>query len=525
MKRRKFTKVISFMLSIALIFSTVAIKASAYSTVTTSYNCPKSLCFSDLVISGPYGDPNETVDSGVPYLGGMTYANVFNNYYWSNSDKYNEYHMYLIYCPKYDNSDTSLLRHTMTLMFARHGYTTVGYTKYNASYHYVNKVCDHGTDFKGSNVYALSQSLCGENAMMDDETLVNLADEYQAQNGCGKEAAELVSHTWGYGDWYDTGNSYHTRTKTCIYCGYSTTETQDHDMIKGEWFNYGSENSYDETYSHIKYHQRDTVCSICGYTESEHAEHEMVIKSDWHSIDDSWHSMTKECSYCLYTAGYESNHHFTDTATHTYEQLDETQHTAYMPCDECGYIKTEMQAHTFLDSVYTQYSEKQHMTLQTCVCVEQQTTYEEHTDSNNDCYCDKCGFLMSRFSVTVPTTLALTIGTDGEVYSSTDVVIVNNSTATVVITQVDVSSQNGWSIVPYSTNMANEKVDSKEIGFEMNGVQTVNNGLSDSFIYGNEWAIEKDSSSTVVYDAVVSATSSPIDEQVLEVVFIVNWKE
>lgn len=32
-------------------------------------------------------------------------------------------------------------------------------------------------------------------------------------------------------------------------------------------------------------------------------------------------------------------------------------------------------------------------------------------------------------------------------------------------------------------------------------------------------------SSAVVYDAVVSATSTPIDEQVIEIVYIVDWKE
>ena len=69
MKTRKFTRVISFILSIAFVFSTVAIKASAYSTETISYDCPKSLCTEDLVISGAYGDPDEIIDSEVPYFG------------------------------------------------------------------------------------------------------------------------------------------------------------------------------------------------------------------------------------------------------------------------------------------------------------------------------------------------------------------------------------------------------------------------------------------------------------------------
>lgn len=673
MKTRKFTKVISFILSVALVISSVAITSmvsAAHSTITTTYECPKSLCFKELIISGPYGDPNETVDSGVPYLGGMTYQAVMDNHY----ETENDYHLYIIYCPKYDNSNSSLLRHTMTLMFAKHGYTTMSYTQFNSSYHYANKVCDHGTDFKGSNVYALTQELCGENAYLTDETMVSLADEYQAQNGCGKEAAALESHTWGYGDWYDAGNSYHARNKYCIYCGYSTTETQDHDMIKGEWFNYGSENPYDETYDHSIYHQRDTVCSICNYTESEHAEHEMVIKSDWHSVDDSWHSMTKECPYCLYTAGYEANHHFTDTATHTYEQLDETQHTSYMPCDECGFVKTETSNHNFVygdwtdngngtctrtkncsdcgysetetqdhnytydnwvcdtndkncsnahrrnktctdcgysekeyenhsemfewdqdswqqfseelhhrsqtctvcgqtkysysvhhynasddtyvilsadehertqtcyecgqlnvtteahsftaSTVYTQFSESQHQIIQTCKCGEKLITYADHTDTNSDCYCDKCGYLMTKFSVTLPTTMNFVMSKTGEVYSADNVQILNNSTAAVSVKQVNLETLNGWSLTEYDeTAIASAKVDSKIIGLKLNTAETATAGTTDSFTL-DDWIIEKDTSIPIPYDAVVSATSTPIEnEQVMNVVFIVDWKE
>ena len=73
--------------------------------------------------------------------------------------------------------------------------------------------------------------------------------------------------------------------------------------------------------------------------------------------------------------------------------------------------------------------------------------------------------------------------------------------------------------------MANEKVDAKKIGFKMNGIQTDSSGTTDNLSYNNSWIIEKDTSSSVVYDAVVSATSSPIDEQVIEIVYIVDWKE
>ncbi len=705
MKKSKFTKVISFLLAIALVLSSavVVLAASTYSTKETTYDCPRTLCSKNLMISGPYGDPNETVDSNIPYLGGKIYQNIMDNHYPTNND----FHMYIIYCPKYNYSDSNYFRDTMTLMFAMHGYSIKGYTQLNASQHYVNKKCDHGTDFKGTNVYALTQGLCGQNSGMDDSTLVEMADKYQAQSGCGKETSVIESHTWSYGAWENNGSSYHTRTKTCVYCGYSaresdnhstttsswisssdtqhkktttcstcdytkteyanhqfsygkwtnngngtcsrtkscstcgyngsetkkhsntngqweyyftevdtdysyqeyhkrdttctncgssgmdfelhtftefsdwlsysdtrhkrskhctvcnytvnhtdyhhflesdyiyedngdgthtvikpcaecgytTIESAEHNHITGEWFKYGTENPYDDEYYHTEYHQRDNVCSDCGNVISEHAEHEWYWETEtWIYKNEERHSRTKRCKDCELGWIYGDYHHF-NTEPY-YEQYSEDEHTKINPCDECEYEKETLEAHSFTAStVYTQFSESQHQLTQSCICGEKHISYADHIDQNSDCYCDKCGYLMTKFSVTVPTTMALTMGTDGEVYAPSDVVIINNSTAAVSVKKADINSRNGWNIVPYSTNMANEKVDAKKIGFKMNGIQTDSSGTTDSLSYNNSWIIEKDTSSSVVYDAVVSATSSPIDEQVIEIVYIVDWKE
>ncbi len=705
MKKSKFTKVISFLLAIALVLSSavVVLAASTYSTKETTYDCPRTLCSKNLMISGPYGDPNETVASNIPYLGGKTYQNIMDNHYPTNND----FHMYIIYCPNYNYSDSNYFRDTMTLMFAMHGYSIKGYTQLNASQHYVNKKCDHGTDFKGTNVYALTQGLCGQNSGMDDSTLVEMADKYQAQSGCGKETAVIESHTWSYGAWESNGSSYHTRTKTCVYCGYSaresvnhstqtgswtnssdtqhkrtiscstcgystneyanhqfsygkwtdngngtcsrtkscstcgyngsetkkhsntngqweyyftevdtdysyqeyhkrdttctncgssgmdfelhtftefsdwssysdtrhkrskhctvcnytvnhtdyhhflesdyiyedngdgthtvikpcaecgytTTETAEHNHISGEWYKYDSDNLYDDEYNHTKYHQRESVCSDCGNIKIEHGEHEWYwVTESWNYSNEERHTRTKRCKQCDMGWGYTDYHHY-KTAPY-YNLLNESEHIKINPCDECVYEKETLEAHSFTAStVYTQFSESQHKVTQSCICGEKYISYADHVDQNSDCYCDKCGYLMTKFSVTVPTTMVLTMGTDGEVYAPSDVVIINNSTAAVSVKKADINSRNGWNIVPYSTNMANEKVDAKKIGFKMNGIQTDRSGTTDSLSYNNSWIIEKDTSSSVVYDAVVSATSSPIDEQVIEIVYIVDWKE
>lgn len=119
------------------------------------------------------------------------------------------------------------------------------------------------------------------------------------------------------------------------------------------------------------------------------------------------------------------------------------------------------------------------------------------------------------FSVTVPAVLHLTVSKDGTVYAADTAQIVNDSTSAVSVTNVSLFAENGWEIVPYSTNMANEKVNAKRIGFCINGAES-----GTTFV---ERQIAKDGTLDLDYDAVVSATSEPIDEQVLTVVFVLGW--
>lgn len=708
-KHSKVFKVLTLLLCLIICGVGVRMDVVAANTIlTTEYGCGKTLCFKDVMISGPYGNPDELINSSVPYVGGMKYKDAYQLPYVNTSNGYQNEHMYVIYCPKYDNSDGSLLRHTMVLMCADHGFTTKSYTQYSSVYHYANKICDYAPDLRDdSPIRSYYQGLSGENAYLSDEDLYAIAEKYQSTTGCGVETSVLEGHTWSYGAWESNASSYHTRTKTCIYCGYSaresdnhitktgswtnssdtqhkrtiscstcgystneyanhqfsygkwtdngngtcsrtkscstcgyngsetknhsntngqweyyftevdtdysyqeyhkrdttctncgssgmdfelhtftefsdwlsysdtrhkrskyctvcnytvnhtdyhhflesdyiyedngdgthtvikpcaecgytTTETAEHNHISGEWYKYDSDNLYDDEYNHTKYHQRESVCSDCGNIKIEHGEHEWYwVTESWNYSNEERHTRTKRCKQCDMGWGYTDYHHYKTTPY--YNLLNESEHIKINPCDECVYEKETLEAHSFTAStVYTQFSESQHKVTQSCICGEKYISYADHVDQNSDCYCDKCGYLMTKFSVTVPTTMVLTMGTDGEVYAPSDVVIINNSTAAVSVKKADINSRNGWNIVPYSTNMANEKVDSKKIGFKMNGIQTDSAGTTDSLSYNNSWIIEKDTSSSVVYDAVVSATSSPIDEQVIEIVYIVDWKE
>ena len=131
--------------------------------------------------------------------------------------------------------------------------------------------------------------------------------------------------------------------------------------------------------------------------------------------------------------------------------------------------------------------------------------------------------LIPVFSVTVPVSLALTVSEQGEVYAATGAEVVNHSTAAVKVTGVTVSAVNSWTLVPYDTDMASEKVDSRLIGFALNGAETASKGTTETLALTGDWTVPLDGNLPLAYDAVVSALSQPVDQQVVSIVFVLEW--
>ena len=175
--------------------------------------------------------------------------------------------------------------------------------------------------------------------------------------------------------------------------------------------------------------------------------------------------------------------------------------------------------------VYTPYSETQHSYEKLCnSCGDSLGTGKEaHVDDNQDNICDRCAYEMTRFSVTVPTSLQIAMSPDGDVTTADVGAIVNRSTGAVKVSSLQVKTVNGWTLVPYGTDMAHQKVDAKVIGFSIAGTQTRKTGTTESLTLDSRWTIPQDGSLALPYDAVVSACSQPVQEQVMTLVFILEW--
>ena len=320
-----------------------------------------------------------------------------------------------------------------------------------------------------------------------------------------------VSHnTYTYSAWSYYNSSRHYRTYACSSCGEGSYEYGYHSTTQ-EYSQYSSTQ-----------HKVGSYCSTGStYIGSTTYESHNFIYGSWTKSSSSQHRRSATCSDCGYTT-YEYTSH---TLTYgDWTDYSDTQHRRNGTCGDCSYTTTEYAGHNPEYGDWWEYSDTEHIRLVNCFCGYQVSEYAEHTDADYDGFCDGCGYLMSRFSVTVPAVMLIVLAEDGSVYTAANAAITNNSTASVMVTKVTITAGSGWTIVPYHTEMADEKVDSRLIGFLLNDAVTSDTGYSENLSLASNWTVTRGNSMDLLYDAVVSATSEIItEEQVLTIVFLLDW--
>lgn len=383
---------------------------------------------------------------------------------------------------------------------------TTKYTNYSDTQHQYGSYCSTCSSYVGSTSY-------GNHSYSYGSWNNYSSTQHRRTKSCtlcDYSTYEYASHSLSYGSWTSIGDSQHSRTISCS-CGYSTTEYAEHSLTYGDWeINEGAD--YSNT------HKRTVSCS-CGYSKTEYEAHSCYGVSDWEYVDATYHKRSEECE-CGYPRTLYSYHSYSTEK----ESITNSEHSVVKTCSDCGHSTTSTEAHNFSYGSWQISSDTQHERTATCECGYSGVEYGDHYDSDSDGYCDECGYLTTFFSVTVPANMSLTVANDGYVYSATNAAVVNNSSHAVEITSVMITAGNGWTIVPYDYNMADEKVDAKLIGFYLNGAETTQTGTNETLALPDNWTIDRDDSFDLDYDAVISATSEAIqNEQVLTLVFVINW--
>lgn len=137
------------------------------------------------------------------------------------------------------------------------------------------------------------------------------------------------------------------------------------------------------------------------------------------------------------------------------------------------------------------------------------------------------------FSVTVPTSMPISVGTDGKVTTAGNVAIENNSSRSVCVKSVTINAASGWTLAKFDkAAMQNEAIDSKKLGFSMTiGTQhtaaTTTTGQSETIgsYTASDITIDAGSQLAITYDGVIPTQVNGIaaDTQAASVIFTVDW--
>lgn len=151
------------------------------------------------------------------------------------------------------------------------------------------------------------------------------------------------------------------------------------------------------------------------------------------------------------------------------------------------------------------------------------------------------------FDVTVPTSFPTDVDPDtGDTTDATDAKITNNSSGSIVVSQIKVTKYGAWSLADYDTDLRNADVDSNQIGIAVRPVGGRNAGeggtqLKTTAANANEqtllaaandqWVIDAKNDGdtdelTISYDTKVSPVSAALtNEQVASIVVTISWNK
>ena len=372
---------------------------------------------------------------------------------------------------------------------------------------------------------------------------------------CGYSTTEYSSHSYSTGAWSKYSDTQHRRSKTCSGCGASTYDYADHSYSYGSWV---SDNEVR--------HKRTKTCSACGDSGYEYADH--VDTDGDGKCDDCGATVSLTVTWdagsngglidgkAAYSETVQPNSKPTIPASlpvkkgHSFKgwYTAKTDGKLYntvtsITASTTFYAQFTANAYTVTWNLGTGQSETTQQTYGEKLVLPTEPTRKNadflgwFTEANggtqvtgNDIFmetADKTYYahweITEVFSVTVPVVLPLTVDENGEVHVGT-AEIINGSTGEVVVSSVSISTRNGWQIVPYTTDMAHEKVDAQLLGFKINDAQTSKTGNVETFALSAPWEIAENGRLPISYDAVVSAVSQAVTElEVLSIVFVLEW--
>ena len=438
-----------------------------------------------------------------------------------------------------------------------------GHANYNECYlcHYVQYLGTYTYKSHGAGGYGSGTCPdCGSHTwiLQNEQAATCTSNGYRSYScACGQTKSETIyasGHNYSYGSWEQYSSSQHRRTGSCRNCGATDYDYANHSYSYGNW------SKYDETQ-----HRRTKTCSACSDSDYEYGDHRdsnadgvcddcganVALIVTWDASSNGGtvggkNSVTTSVApnqtavapgYTPVKAGHTFSGWYTEKTNGTlYSTVTitaaRTFYAQFAPAEykitwDLGTGKTETTNQTYGETLnlpteptrkgyaflgwFTQETGGTQVDGNTVFKEVASTTYYAHWEE------------ATVFSVIVPAVLPVTVDQNGKVYGS-NAEIVNHSTAAVQVSSVTLTAENGWTLVPYASDMSHAKVDSNQIGFKINSAQTSKTGSTEQFELTSPWQINEEESLTLTYDAVVSALSQPVtNANILCVLFVVEW--
>lgn len=433
--------------------------------------------------------------------------------------------------------------------YGRHS-TSTQYYEYDDTKHTVEKHCSVCNSDVGSST-TQSHSLKYGSWENDSDTQHRRSATCSL---CGYSGYTYANHSFKNGSWSNYSDAQHRRTRSCATCSTSDYEYAGHSFTYGKW------SSVSDTQ-----HKRTKTCSVCKATANEYADHvdangdgkcddcgaNVALIVTWDAASNGGtvggkNSVTTSVApnqtavapgYTPVKAGHTFSGWYTEKTNGTlYSTVTitaaRTFYAQFAPAEyqitwDLGTGKTETTDQTYGEKLnlpteptrkgyaflgwFTQETGGTQVDGNTVFKEVASTTYYAHWEE------------ATVFSVVVPAVLPVTVDQNGKVYVS-NAEIVNHSTAAVQVSSVTLTAENGWTLVPYASDMSHAKVDSNQIGFSIRDQKTTKTGDSEVFTLSSPWQIAEEESLTLSYDAVVSALSQPVtNANILSVLFVVEW--
>ena len=436
-----------------------------------------------------------------------------------------------------------------TIYATGHSYSYRGWEQYSASQHRREAYCRNcgDSDYEYASHSMSYGSWSNSSSSQHSRTA--------SCRTCGYSTTDYGNHSYATGAWSKYSDTQHRRSKTCSGCGASTYDYADHSYSYGSW-----------TKADNVQHKRTKTCSACKTSSEEYADH--VDANGDGKCDDCGATVSLTVTWdagsnggtidgkAAYSETVQPNSKPTIPASLPVKKGNSFK--GWYTAKTGGKLYNTVTSITASTTFYAQFEANKYVVIWDLGTGQSETTEQTYGEklllpkdperknaeflgwfteatggtqvTANDVFTettDKTYYahweITEVFSVTVPVTLPLVVDESGEVHTGS-AEIINGTTGEVVVSSVSISTKNGWQIVPYTTDMAHEKVDAKLLGFKINDAQTNKTGDTEIFSLTSPWEIAENSRLPLSYDAVVSAVSKAVTEQeVLSIVFVLEW--